>query len=319
MHLSVFDIFKIGIGPSSSHTVGPMRAARRFAEHLVASELIATTAAVKVELFGSLGFTGKGHGSDVAVILGLEGEDPETVDVDAVPARVAAVARAGELHLLGRHRVELLPASAILFRRRETLPLHSNGMRFTARAADGVVLAEKIYYSIGGGFVVGADGVPDGAPALTEPPYRFATGEELLAIADDHGLSISTVVLRNECAVRPEAEVRARVLAIWAAMEASIRRGCEREGILPGGLKVRRRAAAIHRKLRTDARGRLRSAGGDRLGQPVRARGQRGERRRRPRRHRADQRRRRRHPRRGAVLPAASCPTPTTRARSGSS
>jgi L-serine dehydratase len=255
MHLSVFDIFKIGIGPSSSHTVGPMRAARRFAEHLVASELIATTAAVKVELFGSLGFTGKGHGSDVAVILGLEGEDPETVDVDAVPARVAAVARAGELHLLGRHRVELLPASAILFRRRETLPLHSNGMRFTARAADGVVLAEKIYYSIGGGFVVGADGVPDGAPALTEPPYRFATGEELLAIADDHGLSISTVVLRNECAVRPEAEVRARVLAIWAAMEASIRRGCEREGILPGGLKVRRRAAAIHRKLRTDARG----------------------------------------------------------------
>jgi hypothetical protein len=157
MHLSVFDIFKIGIGPSSSHTVGPMRAARRFAQHLDAAGLLAATAAVKIELFGSLGFTGKGHGSDVAVILGLEGEDPETVDVDAVPARVAAVAHSGELRLLGRHTVELLPASAILFRRRETLPLHSNGMRFTARAADGAVVAEKIFYSVGGGFVVGAD------------------------------------------------------------------------------------------------------------------------------------------------------------------
>ena len=163
MSISVFDLFKIGIGPSSSHTVGPMRAARRFAQHLDAAGLLAATAAVKIELFGSLGFTGKGHGSDVAVILGLEGEDPETVDVDAVPARVAAVAQSGELRLLGRHTVELLPASAILFRRRETLPLHSNGMRFTARAADGAVVAEKIFYSVGGGFVVGADGVPDGA------------------------------------------------------------------------------------------------------------------------------------------------------------
>ncbi|MBL8626357.1 MAG: L-serine ammonia-lyase [Myxococcales bacterium] len=255
MHLSVFDIFKIGIGPSSSHTVGPMRAARRFAEHLDAGGLLAATAAVKIELFGSLGFTGKGHGSDVAVILGLEGEDPETVDVDAVPARVAAVAQSGELKLLGRHTVELLPASAILFRRRETLPLHSNGMRFTARAADGAVVAEKIYYSVGGGFVVGADGVPDGAPPEVAVPHRFASGEELLAIADEHGLSISTIMLRNEAARRPVAEVRARVLAIWTAMDASIRRGCEREGILPGGLKVRRRAAAIHRRLRTAAGG----------------------------------------------------------------
>ncbi len=251
----MFDIFKIGIGPSSSHTVGPMRAARRFAEHLDREGLLAGTAAVKVELFGSLGFTGKGHGSDVAVILGLEGEDPETVDVDSVPARVARVAEAGEVRLLGRHVVELLPASAILFRRRETLPLHSNGMRFTAKDADGATVAEKVFYSVGGGFVVGADGVPDGVGETAAVPYPFTTGEDLLQLADEHGLSISTILLRNEAAVRPEAEVRARVLGIWAAMEASIRRGCEREGILPGGLKVRRRAAAIHRRLRADPHG----------------------------------------------------------------
>ena len=232
-----------------------MRAARRFAEHLDAIGHLATTAAVKIELFGSLGFTGKGHGSDVAVILGLEGEDPETVDVDSVPARIAAIAQAGELRLLGRHTVELLPASAILFRRRETLPLHSNGMRFTARSADGSVLAEKIYYSVGGGFVVGADGVPDQAPPPVAVPHPFSTGAELLAIADEHGLSISTIMLRNEAAVAPVAEVRARLAHIWDAMDASIRRGCEREGILPGGLKVRRRAAAIHRRLRTGASG----------------------------------------------------------------
>ena len=251
----MFDIFKIGIGPSSSHTVGPMRAARRFAEHLDATGHLLSTAAVKIELFGSLGFTGKGHGSDVAVILGLEGEDPETVDVDSVPARIAAVAQAGELRLLGRHTVELLPASAILFRRRETLPLHSNGMRFTARNAEGSVLVEKIYYSVGGGFVVGADGVPDQAPPPVAVPHPFSTGAELLAIADEHGLSISTIVMRNEAAVAPVADVRARLARIWDAMDSSIRRGCEREGILPGGLKVRRRAAAIHRRLRTGASG----------------------------------------------------------------
>ncbi|MEZ4399416.1 MAG: L-serine ammonia-lyase [Kofleriaceae bacterium] len=255
MHLSVFDIFKIGIGPSSSHTVGPMRAARRFAEHLEETGLVSTTAAVKVELFGSLGFTGKGHGSDVAVLLGLEGEDPETVDVDAVPTRIAAIAQSGELRLLGRHPVELLPASAILFRRRETLPLHSNGMRFTARAADGATVAAKVFYSVGGGFVVSADGVPDGAAEVRPVPHPFSSGAELLAVTAEHGLSISTVMLRNEAAHRPEAEVRAGVMHLWAAMEASIKRGCEREGILPGGLKVRRRAAAIHRRLRADARG----------------------------------------------------------------
>jgi len=255
MHLSVFDIFKIGIGPSSSHTVGPMRAARRFAEHLESSALIGLVAAVKVELFGSLGHTGKGHGSDLAVILGLEGEDPETVDVDAAPTRVAAIARAGRLSILGKYPVQFLPASAIGFRKRETLPLHPNGMRFTARDPAGATVAEKVYYSVGGGFVVGADGTPDGTPSTVIIPHPFDSGAQLLAVTVEHGLSISTVMMLNERAVRTEAEVRAKLMHIWGAMEASLRRGCEREGILPGGLKVRRRAAAIYRKLKSESHG----------------------------------------------------------------
>jgi L-serine dehydratase len=253
--LSVFDIFKIGIGPSSSHTVGPMRAARRFAEHLAESGELARVASVKVELFGSLGHTGRGHGSDTAVILGLEGEDPETVDVDAVPARVAAVVKAGKVTVGGR-LVDFVPAQAIVFHRREQLPLHPNGMRFSATAPDGVRVAEKIYYSVGGGFVIGPDGAPVGAVSTAPPPpHPFSTGAALLDICVNTGLSISTVMLQNECVARSEAEVRAGVARIWQAMEGSIKRGCEREGILPGGLKVRRRASALHRKLRTDSRG----------------------------------------------------------------
>ena len=259
VQLSVFDIFKIGIGPSSSHTVGPMRAARRFAEHLVHTGVLDGVASVKVELFGSLGFTGKGHGSDTAVLLGLEGEDPETVDVDAVSARIAAIMTRGQVRLCGTHAVELVPATAIVFHRRERLPLHSNGLRFTARAADGSVIVEKIYYSIGGGFVVGADGAPmtdgAGATAARPVPYPFDTGEELLDRCRESGLSIATLVLENEKVLRGEDDVKAGVMRIWQAMEASIRRGCEKEGILPGGLKVRRRAVALHRKLRSDPRG----------------------------------------------------------------
>ncbi|HVV84271.1 MAG TPA: L-serine ammonia-lyase [Kofleriaceae bacterium] len=257
MHLSVFDIFKIGIGPSSSHTVGPMRAARRFAEHLVQTGVAATVASVKVELFGSLGFTGKGHGSDTAVLLGLEGEEPETVDVDGVAARIADIVRRGQVRLCGAHPVELVPATAIVFHRRERLPLHSNGMRFTARAAGGSVVVEKVYYSVGGGFVVGADGAPigGGSVAPAPVPYPFETGAELLERCRESGLSIATLVMANERVQRSEEEIRDGVLRIWQAMEASIRRGCEREGILPGGLKVRRRAAALHRKLRSDPRG----------------------------------------------------------------
>ncbi len=258
MHISVFDIFKIGIGPSSSHTVGPMRAARRFAERLDADGELARTASVKVELFGSLGHTGKGHGSDKAVLLGLEGEEPATVDVDSVAPRVAAQAMAKQVRLLGKHPVALDPESQLVFHRRDKLPLHANGMRFTALDAGGEVIAERIYYSVGGGFVVDHAGAPaDGSvPAeRTAVPYPFNTAAELLQHSVEHGKSISGLMLDNETALRPEAEVRRGVLAIWNAMEACVKRGCEREGILPGGLKVRRRAAALHRKLKSDPAG----------------------------------------------------------------
>jgi L-serine dehydratase len=258
VHISVFDIFKIGIGPSSSHTVGPMRAARRFAERLDADGDLARTASVKVELFGSLGHTGKGHGSDRAVLLGLEGEEPATVDVDSVAPRVAAVAAAKQVRLLGKHPVALDPETQLVFHRRDKLPLHANGMRFTALDAGGGAIVERIYYSVGGGFVVDHAGVPaDGkVPAeLTQVPYPFNTAAELLQHSVEHGKSISGLMLDNEAALRPEAEVRRGVVAIWSAMEACVKRGCEREGILPGGLKVRRRAAALHRKLKSDPAG----------------------------------------------------------------
>ncbi len=258
MHISVFDIFKIGIGPSSSHTVGPMRAARRFAERLDAEGLLATTAGVKVELFGSLGFTGKGHGSDRAVVLGLEGEDPATVDVDSIERRIAKIAETRRVKLLGRHEVDLDPAEALLFHRREKLPLHSNGMRFTSRDDAGATLSERIYYSVGGGFVVDQQGAPaDGStPAdRVDVPYPFNSAAELLAHSSEHGMAISTLMLENEKTLSPEDEVKRRVHEIWRAMEACVKRGCEREGILPGGLKVKRRAAALHRRLKSDPRG----------------------------------------------------------------
>jgi L-serine dehydratase len=258
VHISVFDIFKIGIGPSSSHTVGPMRAAKRFAERLRADGELAATTSVKVELFGSLGFTGKGHGTDKAVLLGLEGDEPATVDVDAIPARLAQIARLKAVQLLGAHTVALDPDSQLVFHRREKLPLHANGMRFTALAASGAAVAERIYYSVGGGFVVDQAGAPaDGSTPAEQVvvPHPFNTGDELLKQSAEHGTSISGLMMENEKAVHPEAEVRRGVVAIWAAMEACVKRGCEREGILPGGLKVRRRAAMLHRRLKSDPAG----------------------------------------------------------------
>lgn len=263
MHISVFDVFKIGIGPSSSHTVGPMRAARRFVQRLAEEGQLAKVAAVRCEMFGSLGFTGRGHGTDRAILLGLEGEEPASVDVDSIEQRVARVAADKRLCLLGAggapgHGIAFDPDSAIVFHRREKLPLHSNGMRFTATEASGAVLAERIYYSVGGGFVVDHLGAPADAATPGEPlavRYPFNTAAELLAHADNYGMAISSLMLANECAATGEAEVRRRVLELWSAMDACVRRGCEREGILPGGLKVKRRAAALHRKLRADRGG----------------------------------------------------------------
>jgi L-serine dehydratase len=251
MHHSVLDFFNIGIGPSSSHTVGPMRAANLFLRGLADAARLEAVASVVVELFGSLGLTGKGHGSDVAVLLGLEGESPEAVDVDAVPARVAAIRERRELRLLGERAIGFDPAEHLVFHRRKTLPQHSNGMRFTARDAAGQVIREGVYYSVGGGFVV--DEGATSASAALAVPHPFTTAAELLAACGRLGWSISTLVLENEKYLRPESEVRSQILRRIAVMRACVQRGCEREGVLPGGLKVRRRAAALYRKLRTEA------------------------------------------------------------------
>jgi L-serine dehydratase len=257
MQLSVFDMFKIGIGPSSSHTVGPMRAANRFSAALRDGGLLPSCARLRAELFGSLGFTGRGHGSDIAVVLGLEGEAPDLVDPDVIPGRMARVRDTGSLLLPGGTRIAFDLQGDIVFHRREKLPLHSNGMRFTALDGAGAKLLEKVYYSVGGGFVVGQDGKADLLPGLEARPFPhpFETGVELLERCEQGGLSISTLMLENECALRPEAEVREGVARLAQAMEACVKRGCEREGILPGGLQVKRRAAALHRRLRADPRG----------------------------------------------------------------
>ena len=258
MHISVFDIFKIGIGPSSSHTVGPMRAARRFAQRLEQDGQLAQTTGVKVELVGSLGFTGKGHGSDKAILMGLEGDEPATVDVDSVGQRMASALETKRIKLLGKHEVGFDPDLQLIFHRREKLPLHSNGMRFTAYGANNAVLVERIFYSVGGGFVVDQSGAPaDGStPAeQVKVPYPFNSANELLRLSEEHGMSFSSLMLENEKTLAPEAEVKKRIDEIWRAMDACVKRGCEREGILPGGLKVKRRAAALHRKMKSDPGG----------------------------------------------------------------
>ena len=261
MSLSVFDLFKIGIGPSSSHTVGPMLAALRFAEGLRRDELLAATDTVKVELYGSLGATGKGHGSDKAVLLGLEGEQPDSVDTNTVDARLAAIRSSGELKLLGEkaiHFVEKQPLAMI----RKPLPFHPNGMVFRAFDAAGLQIRSREYYSVGGGFVVdeqaaGADRIVEDSTVLQ---YPFTTGKQLLAHCAEHNLSISQVMLANEAAWRPEAETRARLLHIWQVMQDCVEAGCRNEGIMPGGLKVKRRAAALHRQLCKNPEAALRDA-----------------------------------------------------------
>src|SRR5690606_24472087 len=250
MSLSVFDLFKIGIGPSSSHTVGPMRAAARFAEGLRREGLLARTASVKAELYGSLGATGKGHGSDKAVLLGLEGEHPDSIDTESIPARLHAIRDSGRLRLLGEHEIAFVEKQHLAMIRKP-LDYHPNGMIFRAFDAAGLQIRSREYYSVGGGFVVdeaaaGADRIVEDK---TELAYPFRTARELLAQCNEHGLSISQLMLANEAAWRPEAETRAGLLNIWQVMQDCVTAGCHNEGIMPGGLKVRRRAAALHRQL----------------------------------------------------------------------
>ncbi len=251
MAVSVFDLFKIGIGPSSSHTVGPMRAARMFAIALRNGGQLAATARVRAQLYGSLGATGKGHGTDKAVLLGLSGHEPDTVDVDAIAPLLAAIRAAGRLVLLGEQPVAFAEKTDLLFFAREALPFHANGMRFTAYDADGAILAERTYYSVGGGFVVSDEIAHDGsrqkvvAPDTTVLPHPFHSGADLLALTTAHDCSIAEIVRRNERHWRSDAQTRAGLLHIWAVMRACIDRGCHTEGTLPGGFQVKRRAAGF--------------------------------------------------------------------------
>lgn len=251
MAISVFDLFKIGIGPSSSHTVGPMRAARLFVSGLKSTAHLQETRRVKAELYGSLGATGKGHGSDKAVLLGLTGETPDEIDPDAVPGLLAAIRANASVRLLHEHPVAFDEKADFIFYRRETLPFHSNGMRFTAFDAAGATLREKIYYSVGGGFVVNADalGKDHLIPDATVLKYLYKSGDELLLQCKAHRLSIAQLMLANETRWRTEEEIRAGLLRIWGVMRDCVKRGCERDGELPGGMHVKRRAAGLYRAL----------------------------------------------------------------------
>ncbi|MFC4589320.1 L-serine ammonia-lyase [Sphaerisporangium corydalis] len=256
MAISVFDLFKIGIGPSSSHTGGPMAAAHKFARGLDQDGLLEKTARVEVILYGSLGLTGKGHGSDKAVLLGLSGEKPELVDVDTVDERVAAMRAAGTVKLYGTREIPFVIGEDLVFERKISLPQHPNGMRFTALAPEGDPLREKVYYSVGGGFVV--DETATGADRIksddTELPHPFTTAAELLGHCSDTGLSISRLMLENERAFgRTEQEIRSELLHLWEVMQECVRRGSAKEGVLPGGLKVRRRANQLLRRLQSES------------------------------------------------------------------
>ncbi|MEW1684762.1 L-serine ammonia-lyase [Streptomyces sp. NPDC093594] len=254
MAISVFDLFSIGIGPSSSHTVGPMRAARMFARRLRNEDLLNSVASVRAELYGSLGATGHGHGTPKAVLLGLEGDSPRTVDVESADERVEKIKDGGRIRLLGEHEIGFAYDDDLVLHRRKALPYHANGMTLWAYDASGAELLAKTYYSVGGGFVVDEDAV--GAERIvlddTVLKYPFRTGDELLRLTKETGLSISALMLENERAWRTEEEIREGLLEIWRVMRACVERGMSREGILPGGLKVRRRAATTARKLRSE-------------------------------------------------------------------
>lgn len=257
MALSAFDLFSVGIGPSSSHTVGPMRAARMFVRRLKDEGLLATTTAVRAELYGSLGATGHGHGTPRAVLLGLQGNAPETVEVAGSDAEVERVHRTGQLWLLGTeigdsHSIAFDPDRDLVLHRRRSLPFHANGMTLEARDADGHAVLAKTYYSVGGGFVVDEDAAGEDRVTLDDTVlrYPFRSGDELLRLTRETGLSVSALMMENEKAWRSEPEIRAGLLEIWRVMNDCVERGLHQEGILPGGLKVRRRAAHSARQLR---------------------------------------------------------------------
>ncbi len=306
MAVSSFDLFKIGIGPSSSHTVGPMRAACRFVQKwLEENGNLARTARVRSEVFGSLALTGRGHGTDKAVMMGLEGHMPNAVDPDVIPDALARIRGEKKIRLLGRHEIAFDEKHDLIMNKRQKLPFHTNGMRFTAYDANGEVIATRDYYSVGGGFVVNQDEAAEDriVADTTELPYPFHSGAELLQQCETHGKTMAQLMFANEQAWRSDEEIHRNLRDIWAAMQSCVARGIRAEGTLPGGLHVARRApGAVRGTLAAPGSGDARPAHRARLGQPLRAGGERGKRRRWPRRHRADQWRGRHHSGGAALL-----------------
>ena len=254
MHLGVFDLFKIGVGPSSSHTVGPMSAARTFVARVHDEHGLEKLHRLKVELYGSLAFTGVGHGTDNAVVLGLEGHDPAEIDPDMIVGRIEHIRSGGKLHAGGEHEIAFDWSQDLVFDGGTRLPFHSNAMKFRAEDAYGEVLREEIWYSIGGGFVIDEHeaGRNSAVGDQEGEPYPFNTGDELIALGKEHDLSIPEIMLANEMHFRSEPEIRDGIRAIWLAMEGCIDRGLRDEGVLPGGLNVKRRAPRIHKALLGD-------------------------------------------------------------------
>ncbi|MEO7062615.1 MAG: L-serine ammonia-lyase [Dokdonella sp.] len=253
MAVSVFDLFKIGIGPSSSHTVGPMRAAARFVSRwLNEPGVLERVSRIRCELFGSLALTGRGHGTDKAVLCGLEGAMPDAIDPDSIPATLARIRDSGRIRLHGTHEIAFDEKADLIFNKRQKLPYHPNGMRFSAFGANDDELATRDYYSVGGGFVVNEDEAAENRiVADTTPlPHPYSSGDELLAICATTGKTIAQVMLDNEKSWRSEADVRAGLLTIWKAMQSCVARGMREGGTLPGGLHVRRRAPELLAGLR---------------------------------------------------------------------
>ena len=245
--ISVFDMFKIGVGPSSSHTLGPWRAAQRFASSMEAKGFLSRARKVQVLLYGSLAKTGRGHGTDIAVMLGLGGEDPVTFDTGAIGAYVETIEKEQRIHLLGRHPVPFDPATDIAFLVTETLPYHPNALTFLLEA-EGMAPVAETYYSIGGGFIQ-QEGETPGGSASVQLPFPVDHAGDLLHWCMKTGLGISEVVMENENTWRPEVETRAGLLRIWEVMRDCIYRGCHAQGSLPGGLQVKRRASGLNRHL----------------------------------------------------------------------
>ncbi len=252
MAVSTFDLYKIGIGPSSSHTVGPMRAAARFVEHwLDEPGRLHDVARMRAEVFGSLALTGRGHGTDKAVLMGLEGQWPNKIDPDMIPGALERIRGDKQVQLGGSHAIAFDEKRDLVMNKRQKLPYHTNGMRFTAFDANDEVIATRDYYSVGGGFVVNQDeAAEDRIVADTTPlPYPFNSGDELLRQAREHDISIAQLMFANEQSWRTPEQIKAGLLELWAAMQSCVQRGIRQTGTLPGGLHVSRRAPALYAEL----------------------------------------------------------------------